>query len=137
MSSVKVALPGMTLGAPGSTSIDPTVADQALVRASHGTVLDRQDHLGRRRQRILAQRHRHGAGMAGMAGDRDPKPAGTVDRGDDADRQLELLEHRPLLDMDLDIAQHALAPAGDGRDRRGIAAEAAQGCLEMDALRGR
>ena len=72
--------------------------------------------------------------MAGMAGDLDPEPAGAVDRGDHADRQLQLLEHRALLDMHLDIAQHGVTPPADRRDRRRVAAEAAQRSLEMGAL---
>ena len=41
--------------------------------------------------------------------------AGAVDRGHDADRQALRLEHRALLDVDLDIAEHVLAGAGRAR----------------------
>ena len=56
------------------------------VGGAGGTPLDREDHLGGGGERILAQRHRHRSGMAGMAGDLDAEPAGAIDGGHHADR---------------------------------------------------
>ena len=52
------------------------------------------------------------------------KRLAAVDRGDDADRQALGLEHRPLLDVHLDIGEHVLAAAARRSAMRGrIAAE--------------
>jgi hypothetical protein len=71
-------------------------------------LFDRQQHFGGSGQRIMPHRHRHGAGMAGDARDVDGRAGHAVDRGDDAERQTFLFQHRPLLDVHLDIAQGAV-----------------------------
>ena len=83
--------------------------------------LDGEHHLGRRRQRIAAPMHGHGAGVAGLARDLDHASCGAADGGDDADGQVVGFEHRSLLDVHLDVAERrccAACLAGDGcRDR--------------------
>ncbi len=69
MSSVKRARPGMVLAAEPGTSILPTVATR-LERDPRAR-FDGEQHFGGRRQRVVAHRHRHGAGMAGDAVDLD------------------------------------------------------------------
>ena len=55
-------------------------------------------------QRVAAQRHRRRAGMCFHAGDHAVVPAYAQHAGDHADRDVVVLEHRPLLDMGLEIA---------------------------------
>ena len=133
MSSVKRTPPGITLTAPGSASIRPTVATSSSV--SQGDALDRQDHLGRGGERVAAQRHRHGAGVAGLALTSTVKRRCAVDRGDDADRQALGLEHRALLDVHLDIGQrHPPGGAAPSMVRR-VAAELLQRLAHADPVR--
>ena len=51
------------------------------------------------------------------------EPRGAGDRGDDADRQVLLLQHRPLLDMQFDIGEQLAAGARRGADMLGIETE--------------
>ena len=51
---------------------------------------------------ILAQRHRGGAGVVGLAGHAHFGPANALDAGDCSDGQLLGLQHRALLDMEFD-----------------------------------
>ena len=61
-----MTLPGMTFAAFGVTAIRPTVATTSpSVLARHA--LNEQHHLGGARERVAAQPHRHGAGMARLA----------------------------------------------------------------------
>ena len=130
MSMENRARPGMTLTAPGSTSSRPTVAtsSSSVARSS----LDAQDHFGGRGERVVAQVHRHGAGVAGHSAHGDVEARRAVDRADDAEGQALGFEHRPLFDMQLDEGGHA------ARARRrqpiGIAAERLQRVAHDDSL---
>ncbi len=126
MSSVKVARPGMTLGAPGDASTAPTVATSPgslapCARRSTARIISAAAASASLRSSIGTVPAWPASPTTSIA-----EPAGAGDRGDDADRQLQLLEHRPLLDVHLDIAQHLLAAPGDARDGGRVAAEAAQ-----------
>ncbi len=67
-----------------------------------------RDHLlhqlGGDLQRVLAQRHRRRPGVRLHAGDGAVVPADAEHAGDDADRLVVVLEHRPLLDVGLEVA---------------------------------
>ena len=92
--------PGITLTAPGSASSRPTVATRSC--SSRAARLDREDHFGARGERVLPQRHRHRAGMAGEALDGRGEAGRAIDRADRADRETLGLQHRALLDMQFD-----------------------------------
>ena len=78
-------------------------ADQpALVGAAK--FLDRNDAFGGARQRVAPQRHRHRAGVTGHAGHAHREAGGAGYRGHHADRQVLLLQHRSLLDVQFDIS---------------------------------
>ena len=102
--------------APARNDVDRAVrhgqaADSADQRGrGRAALLDIKHDLGSSSSSITAHRHRHRAGVAGDAVDRDAVADGPGDRGDDADRQVLLQQHRPLLDMHLEIAQHLLGP---------------------------
>ena len=51
-------------------------------------LLDRDDAFGGAGERVAPQRHRHGAGVAGHAGQAGRQPCRARDRGDDTDRQV-------------------------------------------------
>ena len=110
----------MTLLAPGSTSIVPTVASNPEVcRASS---FRGQDDLGRRGQGIAPEMHRHGARVPRFSGERGQNPALTGDRRHHPNRRVNGLQIRPLLDVDFDVRerfaglQRGCRPAH--RDRR-------------------
>ena len=96
-------------------SMRPTVPTMPSSGCSRAIALERQRHLGRAGKGVAAQRHRHGAGVARFAGHGDAKPALADDAGDDAERLALRLQHRPLLDMHLDVARGVLRA---GRRRR-------------------
>ena len=56
-------------------------------------------------ERVAAVGHRHGAGVAGLAAEGQLGLGLAGDRGDDADRRAAALEHRPLLDVQLAVAE--------------------------------
>ena len=74
------------------------------VGARAGAGFDRDQHFGRRCQRVVAHRHWHSTGVAGDAIDLDDGTRDAVDRRHDADGEPFLFQHRALLDVDLDIA---------------------------------
>ena len=81
----------------------PTVpTSPAHLRARCST---KQHQLGDRRGRVAAAVHRRGAGVAGHADHLADVAHAAVDRGDDAERQVELVEHRALLDVHFDEAK--------------------------------
>ena len=134
MSSAKVALPGTTFGAPGDASTAPTVATRAgsvapAARRSTARIISAAAARASLRRLMGTVPACPASPTTSIRNRLAPAIAVTI-----PDRQLQLLEHRPLLDVQLDIAQHRLAPAGEGGDGGGIAAEAAQGRLEMHAL---
>ena len=112
------ASPGMMLTAPGDASMRPTVPTMPSSGCSFAIALQRERHLGGAGKRVVAQRHRHRAGVAGLAGHRDAHAALPDDAGDDAERLVLRLQHRPLLDMDLDIAGDLRALVGSGGYRQ-------------------
>ena len=64
--------------------------------------------------------------MAGHAGENDRQPGRARDRGHDADRQVLAFEHRPLLDMQFDIAMQFAPAPGRRADMIGIEPELRQ-----------
>ena len=60
--------------------------------------------------------------------------AAAVDRGDDAERQVFLQQHRSLLDVHLEIAGEILAAARERRDRAGVEAGLRNGVGERNAV---
>ena len=93
------------------------------IGAPGADALDRGDHLGRRRERVAAHRHRHGAGMAGLALHERAGAGDAGDRRDDPDGEVLRFEQRALLDVNLEIADDVLAAAGERRDGVRVAAE--------------
>ena len=73
---------------------------------------------------VVAQRHRRGAGMIGLALKYDLDPPDTDDRGNDADIERPRFEHDALLDVQLEKSADivALGPI----ELIGIAADAPQ-----------
>ena len=90
-----------------------------------GQRLDRQHELGRGAERIVAEGHGHGAGMARQAVKATRQAALAGNRGNHAHGQAPRFEHRPLLNMDLAIAQQVRAAAPIAGQRRGVAPELA------------
>ena len=87
-----------------------------------GALLDEKDKFGHGRCRIATPVHRRGAGVAGHADHFAHVAHAAVDRGHDAERQIELVQHRPLLDVHLDEAQVLARIALDLRDVFGFQA---------------
>ena len=89
--------------------VDRAARDAELADGRHepGLVerglLGREHELGRRGGRVAAQVHRRRPGVPGAAREREPRVALARDRGDDAERQPFGLEHRPLLDVHLEV----------------------------------
>ena len=75
--------------------------DQPRLRA--GDALGGEHELGGRGGGVAAQVHRRRAGVAGVAREGEVEAALAGDRGDDAERQALGLEHRALLDVDLEV----------------------------------
>src|SRR4029079_316397 len=65
---------------------------------------------------VAPHAHRRGAGVAGHAGDLAHVAQAAVDRRDDAQRQVELVQHRALLEVDLDETEVARWIAPDRGD---------------------
>jgi hypothetical protein len=98
----------------------PHRADE--VRVGAAALLHGEHHFGGRGGGIVAQRHGHGAGMPGEAGDGHGAADATGDAGDHAHRQIRIEQHRPLFDVHLDEAQHPGGIACDCGDGRRVAA---------------
>ena len=93
----------------------------------------RQHGLGRGGGGVAPQMHRRGAGVAGDALEGGFQPQLGGDAGHHPDRQLLGLEHRPLLDMGLDIGQDLAGPTRRLADLGRIQPETAQGLGQGDA----
>ena len=78
------------------------------IRNADTTPLDRQHAFSGGGKRILAQIHRHCAGMAGHAVDFDQKAIGTIDGSHDPDREAFRLQHRALFDVQFCVRQHVV-----------------------------
>ena len=102
-----------------------------------GDRFDREHALGRGRERVAAQCHRHGARVAGDAGHLDVEAIAAVDRRHDADRQPRRLEHRSLLDVELDVGEHVARGERGVADARGIEAERAHRVAQRHAVAAR
>ncbi|GJE46609.1 hypothetical protein AEGHOMDF_5815 [Methylobacterium soli] len=72
--------------------------------------------------------------MSGRALHHDAVARGSRDGRDDADGQVLRLQHRPLLDMDLQIAEHVRRGAGEAPDPLGIEAELRQRVAQADPV---
>ncbi len=113
-STVNSTRPGMMLTAPGDRLDAADGADHAVLGMLARDFFQRQRHLGRAGIGIATEIHRHGAGVPGLAGHGDAEPDLADDAGDDAERLALGLQHRPLLDMHLDVARGILGPVGGG-----------------------
>ena len=100
-SIVKSATPGTTFAPPGSTEIFPTLAVtpsrlRAWSRSARATP-------GRAGKRVATQMHRRRTGVVRLAAQPHTVTAQADDRGDDADLDVLGLEHRALLDVELEV----------------------------------
>ena len=109
-STSAVATPATAVGIPGSESIRPTVPTPPRVRAS-----SRTSSASRAAASSASRRWSIGVEPACDACpvNRRRPPLGSVDAGDDAQRQVARLEHRALLDVQLDVGA---APQRASRD---------------------
>ena len=99
----------------------PTVpTSSGWPRATRSTA---STHSAARGERVAPQVHRHGAGVAGRAAQRDAQAREAVDRRHHADRQAFGLEHRPLLDVQLGVGEHVALLPRDLWNRLRIQAE--------------
>ncbi len=87
--------------------------------------LDLEHELGGGAQSITPPLHGHRASVPRPAHEADLHAALAVDGGDYAHRQVSLLQHRPLLDVDFAVAQEVLVSATIALQRVGVAAEGA------------
>ena len=94
-------------------------------RSARGALLDVERELGDRGGGVAAAVHRRGAGVAGHADHLAGVAHAAVDRGDDAERQVELVQHRALLDVHLDEAEVARRIAPQRGDVVDVAARRA------------
>ena len=133
MSSVNETRPGMTLVAPGSAVMAPTVPTRpALVRLAE--FLDRDDAFGGAGQRVAPQRHRHRAGVTGHAGEVRRQPRGAGYCRHHADGKVLLLQHRPLLDMQFDIGMQLAAGPRRRADMLGVEPELHHGLAHGESV---
>ena len=72
--------------------------------------LDGKDRLGRPREGVPPQAHRGRAGMIRPTGDAGNQPVDAGDARHHADGDPSGLEHRPLFDVQLDVAVQVAAP---------------------------
>ena len=84
--------------------------------------LDGGDPLGCAGERILAQIHRAGAGMVGFAVKGKFVAALASDGFDDAEAEIQIFEHRALLDVELDEGEGTRVENRIG-ELRGVGAE--------------
>ena len=79
--------------------------------AAGGEPLDGEGNLGRPRERVTAEAHRGRPGMIRLPLDACKEPVDADDARHHAYRDPCLLEHRALLDVQLDIAVQVVRPA--------------------------
>ena len=111
--------PGTTLIDPAGTCSCPTVPTASGTIG--GAALDVQHQLGHRGGGVAAPVHRRRAGVAGHAGHLADVAHAAVDGSDHAQRQVQLVEHRALLDVNLHEAEvlRRVAPQRVDRIHRG------------------
>ena len=130
MSKTMRACPGTTFAAFGRISRMPVVATKWPVparRRIHAPARDDEQHeRGGRERRIPAIVHRRRAGVIGGAVEHDLDAGDADDRGDEAEVDPVVLEHRALLDMQFEIARD-VASAAPAPSRCHVAADAVDG----------
>ena len=111
---VEVALVEQLLGRLDDGGDDAGPADDAARRADRAVPDLRRDRpdlereLRRAGERVAALVHRRRAGVRGLAAPRDEVALDAEGAEDDAERQVERLEHRPLLDVELEVRRRVL-----------------------------
>ena len=106
----------------GRTVIAPTVA---RLRASRGGLADGEDEAGAGDEGVPPGVHREAAALHRLAADPHGVAHDPGGAGDDAHREAVALEHRALLDVQLEVGDGGLEP-GARRGRR----------VEVDPMRG-
>jgi hypothetical protein len=110
----------------------PTVPTESP--SLRGALLDVEDEFGHGGGGVAAAVHRRGAGVAGHADHFAHVAHAAVDGGDDAQRQVEFVEHRALLDVHFDEAEVARRIALDLRNVFGLQAGVLHGLAHGDAV---
>ena len=106
---VEVALVEQLLRRLDDRRDDARPADDAARRAHRAVphlardVADRERELGRAGERVAPRVHRRRAGVRRLAAPREPRPLDAEGAEHDSERQAQRLEHRPLLDVQLEI----------------------------------
>ena len=134
---VEVALVEQLLGCLDDRGHDPGPADNAArgadgaVAASAGDLADRKRQLGGAGERVAALVHRGRAGVRGLPRPRDPVALDAEGAQDDAQREPQPLQHRALLDVELQVAAADVElrrASWRGRGRRRTAPSASGSC---------
>ena len=102
---------------PGLQTTPPDV-QTAPSPTSRGDLADLERELGRAGERVAALVHRRRAGVRGLAAPRDARALDAERAEHDAERQVERLEHRALLDVQLEVGGGVLELATAPRSRR-------------------
>ena len=110
-SMVKNTSPGTTLRLFGRLSMQADGAD-GVGRMRAGDGVDAVDHARCAQERVLAQRHRRGAGVGFLAGHRDLVPAHALRALHDADGAAFGFEDRALLDVQLEHRRECVRAGG-------------------------
>src|SRR5258708_18534494 len=98
------------------------------------TPLDHQHAFSGGSERVLAQIHRHRAGMACHAVDFDQKAVGAVDGRHNPDGKAFGLQYRALFDVQFRVRQHVVTLVRGASDLRGVESEMRQGLPHADTL---
>ena len=93
---------------PGETFTMPVVARTSS--RARGVVAPRQRAARGGEEGVAAQVHRRRAGVRVRAGEAHRVALDAERAEHDAEREVELLEHRPLLDVQLEVGERALEP---------------------------
>src|SRR5450830_1138591 len=109
-------------------------ADQRGLLVLRAALLYVENDFGGGSGGVLAHAHRGGAGMAGDALELDNVARTARNRGDDADRQVAVEQHRTLFDVDFDVAQQCRRIAGNGRNRIDVMAGLGEYVAHADAV---
>ena len=124
--------PGITFAAFGDTCREPTVATRPGCRRAQALHLRNPFRGGR--QGVVPQSHGRGAGMIGVACERQ-QPAALARRSHPPrQRQTQTFQHRALLDVELQIARSSPARGALRADRAGIEPEVANRFAYGDAV---
>src|SRR5713226_5430117 len=76
---------------------------------THSPALDRTDPLGSGGKRIMAEIHRRRSRVIGVPHEGELHPALAGYRFDDSERPVDVLEHRPLLNVEFHIAENIVS----------------------------